>query len=886
MTPRPAATEVIQFYVAPDGKEEWSGRLKRPAPKGADGPFATIHRAQKAVRELNKGQKQRRPVTVFISGTHYLEKPVVFTREDSGTADCPVIYTAHAGEKPVLSGGRRIVEWKKTEGGVWKAKLPKEMAGKIIPRQLFINGRRAVRARSPDTGYFKVEGLVDPKAGAKWNEGVDKFRFKPGDILPWKELNNVEVIVFHSWNTSRVRIASVDEKQSIVTFTGPTVFRPLGWDPNQRFYVENALEALDSPGEWYCDPQTGIVHYMPLPGEELNAAEVIVPMLSELLRFDGNADEGKFVEHVQVRGLSLRHSDWALPEKGYGDPQAAVTVPAAVMADGAIQCAIEECEIAHVGTYALWLRRGCKNNRIVQNHIHDMGAGGVRIGQSSMAKEDVAESSRNLISNNYIHDGGNVYPEGVGIWLAQSSHNRISHNEIHSFNYSGMSIGWNWGYQRNRTDHNTTENNHIHHVVRGVLSDGGGIYTLGTQTGSVLRNNLIHDVFPYMGKPTMAWGIYLDQASNGMLIENNIVYNTLTGGVMNAASPGNAIRNNIFAMSGWHGAWRWKWQQDPPTVVERNIFYLSRGELFHEDGGLSDFKTRWNRNLYWRSDGEPLLFYDYSFEEWQAKGMDEHSIVADPKFIDAGKGDFRLRADSPAHKLGFKPIDASKAGLIGPPEWVSLPKGAVFPPTRFPALPPEQLPVLADDGFEETDVGAPPRQARLYEEGKSDSIRVSAEAYATGKRSLKFTDAPGLEHIWNPHMFYTPHLKSGLVTLDFDLRLEAGAVFTHEWRDSKSPFTVGPSLRINSNGQLLAGGKPIAEVPFGKWIHVKIACGLGKRATGKYSLSLATPGEKARQFEGMPCAPTFRRLEWLGFVSLAEKHSVFYLDNVRLEREK
>ncbi|MDP6506567.1 MAG: right-handed parallel beta-helix repeat-containing protein, partial [Planctomycetota bacterium] len=450
--------------------------------------------------------------TVFISGTHYLDEPVVFTQEDSGTADSPVVYTAYAGEKPVLSGGRRIGDWKKGEGEIWTAQLPKEMVGKVLPRQLFINGRRAVRARSPNTGYFKVEGLIAPKPGAKWNEGVDKFRFKRGDILPWKDLNNVEVIVFHSWNTSRVRIASINEKQSIITFTGLTVFRPLGWDPNQRYYVENALEALDSPGEWYCDPLAGIVHYWPLPGERLNDAEVIVPMLGELLRFDGKPDEGKFVKHIQIRGLSFRHSDWSLPDKGYGDPQAAVTVPAAVMADGAIQCAIEECEIAHVGTYALWLRRGCKDNRIVQNHIHDMGAGAVRIGESRMAKEDIAESSRNLISNNYIHDGGNVYPEGVSIWLAQSSHNRISHNEIHSFNYSGMSIGWNWGYQRNRTDHNTTENNHIHHVVRGVLSDGGGIYTLGTQTGSVLRNNLIHDVFPYMGKPTMAWGIYLDQA--------------------------------------------------------------------------------------------------------------------------------------------------------------------------------------------------------------------------------------------------------------------------------------------------------------------------------------------------------------------------------------
>ena len=129
---------------------------------------------------------------------------------------------------------------------------------------------------------------------------------------------------------------------------------------------------------------------------------------------------------------------------GYGDTQAAVTIPAAVMADGTRHCRFEGCEVTRVGTYGVWFRRGCKDNRIVQNHIHDLGAGGVRIGEPAMAATDTAESSRNLVSNNYIHDGGYVYPAGVGFWLAHSSDNTISHNEIHSFNYSGMSVGWNW----------------------------------------------------------------------------------------------------------------------------------------------------------------------------------------------------------------------------------------------------------------------------------------------------------------------------------------------------------------------------------------------------------------------------------------------------------
>ena len=882
---RSAMSEPARFYVAPDGKDEWTGQLKQPDSAKTDGPFATIHRAQQAVRNLSEEQK-RKPITVFISGTHYLEKPVVFTPEDSGTTECPVIYTAYGGETPILSGGRRLVNWKQGTDKIWTSSLPQEMIGKINPRQLFFNGRRAVRARSPNKGFFKVEGLIDPKPGAKWNEGVDRFRFKPGDIQPWKDLNNVEVIVYHSWNTSRVHIASLNQKQNVVAFTGPTVFRPLGWDPDQRYYVENAFEALDSPGEWHCDQRTGTVHYWPLPGEDPNQSEVIVSALGELLRFDGNVDEGKFVKHVQLRGLSFQHSDWSLPDKGYGDPQAAVTVRGAVMVDGAIECVIEECEIAHVGTYALWLRRGCKDNRVIQNHIYDIGAGGIKIGQPVMARDDLAESSRNLISNNYIHDGGHVYPEGVGIWLAQSSHNEISHNEIHSLNYSGMSIGWNWGYQKNRTHHNTIEHNHVHHVVRGVLSDGGGIYTLGIQTGTVIRNNLFHDIFPYMGKPTMAWGIYLDQSSSELLIENNIVYNTLTGGLMNTGLSGNTIINNIFAFSGWQEVWRWKNERDPPSQIERNIFYLSQGELFNQDAGQLDFKSKWDSNLYWRTDGEPMLFYDYTFEEWRDKGVDTNSIVADPGFADATLFNFRLKPDSPAIKLGIKPIDLTKNGLLGSKQWRDLPKQVKFTPTMFPPLPPGKKAVSLNDGFEGTAVGGPPNLATTYVEGKGDSVLVTNEMAASGKHSLKVVDAPGLEHIFNPHLSYAPHFKRGRARFSFDLRIEAGAVFAHEWRDARHPHNEGPSLLINPDGRILANGKSLAKAPRGKWFHIELLCNLGNKADGSYSLSLTLPGESAKTFEGLSCGKaSFRSLEWLGFISLGNDRFAFYLDNIKLDLE-
>lgn len=875
----PTWAESLTMHVAPGGDDSWSGRFAEPNPADSDGPFASLDRAQRAVREWRTGGGPRGPVTVLIRGVHRLPAPFVLTPEDSGTKDAPVTYAAAPGEQPVLSGGRRITGWRQGPAEIWTAEVPEAKSGRWCFRQLFVNGRRARRARSPNDGYFRVVGLVDPKPDAPWNKGVDRFRFRASDIDAYHDLNHVEVVVFHSWNTSRVRIASVDKAQAIVSFTGPTIFRPLAWDPEQRYYVENARELLDSPGEWYLDRETGVLSYWPLAGEDLRTAEVVAPVLTELVRLDGDPDAGRFVDHVRLVGLSLQHADWTLSEQGYGDPQAAVTVPAVVSAKGARFCALEQCEIAHVGTYGVWFSRGCKENRIVQNHLYDLGAGGVRIGEPAMAASDVAESSNNLISNNYLHDGGCVYAGAVGVWLAQSSHNEISHNEIHSFDYSGISLGWNWGFQPNRTHHNRIEHNHVHHVVRGVLSDAGGIYMLGIQTGTVVRHNIFHDVFPYAGKPAMAWGIYFDSGASGLLVENNLVYHTLTGGLMNTGMTGNVIRNNVFALSGQEAVWRYNWTKEPPSVVERNIFYLTQGELFHEDGGASDFRTRWDDNLYWRADGEPLLFYGEPFQAWQAKGVDQHSLVADPQFVDPARFDFRVKPESPAIQLGFQPIDTSQNGLFGPPEWVALPKQATFPAS---VLPPPPQPISVDDGFEQTSAGERPALAQVHEENRGDGIRVTDELAAAGKHCLKFTDAAGLEHVFNPHLFYTPGFRQGQAVLSFDVRLEPGAVLGHEWRDSARPYRVGPSLRIDS-GKLSVGGKPLTDIPTETWVHVEITCGLGRQASGAWDLVLTLPGQPPQAFRSLACGhPEFNRVAWLGLVSLASAKTVWYVDNLEL----
>ena len=875
------------FYVSPIGNDAWTGRLPDPSAAGADGPFATIGKARDAIRGIAKD----RALTVLVrGGTYTLEEPILFAPEDSGTVAAPVTYAAYPGERPVFSGGREIVGFRQA-GDLWITTVPGVAEGRWRFRELFVNGERRTCARMPNAGFFKMASplpVIPGKEGEKPTPDKTGFRFRPGDITPCERLGDVNVKMIHSWESSIPPIKSIDAEANVVTFTAPLKeWWGVGhWEPQGRYFLENAREFLDQPGEWYLNQGTGELTYFPMVGETLNRTEVIAPVLTEFLRFSGDPEARLRVQHVHVKGLAFMYADWTLLPEGNSDTQAAVSVPAVITADGASQCSIEDCEIAHVGNYGIWLRHGCKDCSVSGNHLFDLGAGGIRVGEPHMAKEDIGETSRSVVHNNYIHDIGEIYHAGVGIWLAQSSHNRISHNEIHDGYYTGISTGWNWSKAPTRTLHNTIEFNHVHHVVRGMLSDGAGIYTLGTQTGTVIRNNVFHDIFPYMGDPTMAWGIYFDQGSNGMLAENNIAYNTLTGGLMNTGQSGNTIRNNIFANSAWQAVWRWKRDDGPPSIVENNIFYLTQGDLFYADGGAADTETPWDHNVYWRTDDEELLFYDYTLEEWRERGMDRNSKLADPMFVDAANGDFRLKPGSPAVAVGFTPIDTSAVGLTSESRWHGRTRQhdkTVLPPS-LDDLPP----VVINDGFEDTRPGQPPENARIFTEGKGDALEISDRQAAAGRQALLFRNAPGMEHIYNPHMFYAPRFRRGKALLSFDIRMCEGAVMGHAWRDSKHPFLVGPSLSIDAVGTLTAHGEKLAEVPRDQWIHVEILCGLGKSAAGTYGLKVKTGGELIVDRQSLPCgSPKFRFLEWLGFMNLTDgKTAEFFIDNVRLDLEK
>ncbi|MFC1805726.1 right-handed parallel beta-helix repeat-containing protein [Planctomycetota bacterium] len=883
---------VADFYVAANGNDGWSGRLATPNYSGTDGPFATVERARDALRSLTYPRYQAigRFVVLIRGGVYYLDRPIVFQPDDSGSATAPILYAAYPGESPVFTGARPITGWTPGPGGIWTAPVPdfvprRPMASAAPGRpwhfnQLWIADRRCTRARSPNAGYLHTDGPLpqfgDPRQHRDDLDAKLGFRYKAGDLKSWQDLEDANLVVYHAWTTSRHWIARLDEQKNEAHLTAPSAW-PFGyWDRSQRYHVENVREALDAPGEWYLDRKTRLLHYWPLPGDDLHRTPPQAPVTPELVRFDGEPAGGRTVHHIILRGLNFRHADWWLDRTRPADGQAAAFLTsAAVMATGMERCVIEYCEVGHVGTHGIWLAAGCKDNRIVHCHIHDLGAGGIRIGETESPSHAAMACERNKVDNCYIHDGGHVFKGGAGVWIGRSSHNSVTHNEIADFDYSGVSCGWTWGYTPTTANHNAIELNHIHHIGRGVLNDLAGVYTLGVSPGTRIRYNRIHDVraHQYGG-----WGIYADEGTSNVLIESNLVYNTSHGGFHLHYGRDNTVRNNIFALSRDAQLVRTREEPHHAVTFTNNIVYCDHPTVL--GGHWRNASYRFDSNLYWVTTGAPPDFGGRSFGQWQAALQDRHSIVADPRFVNPAVHDFRIGHRSAARRIRFRPIDASRIGLYGQAYWVNAPRRGGYAPT----LPTVRAPRAVFDDFETTPVGAQAATGTTSGEQGGASIRVTRDTAASGVRSLKVTDAPGLQQAWDPQLYYLPRHSDGTMRLAFDLRLERGAEVWHEWRTQGQYYQSGPSIRFGPQGQVISGGRMLTTLPVGQWCHVEIVCRLGAAATGRYDLTLNVLG-RAQRFDGLACgSPSFGRLQWLGFMSMSPGHAVWYLDNIRLDR--
>jgi len=684
------ATDEIVIYVSPDGSDRWSGRLAGPNTRGTNGPLKTPRAAQRAARKLKgSGAKARSVRVMFRGGTYFLRAPWVLTPADSGTgetgkhragqADTVVTYATYPGERPILSGGRRITGWKQIAHNgrrAWIAKIPAVAAGKWNFRQLWVNGRRAKRPRLPkDGGLYRItkvpaaamKGLFSREAP----KGFDRFNFRQGDIQRFHNLQDVEFVALHFWIETRRQLMQVNERTCAAVLDFPSRMR-LTDDHSgtgAQYYLENVFEALDEPGQWYLDRPAGLLYYIPRPGERIDRAEVIAPVLGEVLRLQGDVSAfegaahaagknagrpvpaGRPVECLRFEGLTFSHCEWRPDDvvEQRATPQAACHVPGAVAAENADYVTLRHCTVEHVGGYGIELAAGCRNVEIAACDVIDVGAGGVKIWHGCR---------RNTVSDCEIADGGHLYHSGVGVLIGKSSANALLHCHIHDFDYSGISVGWTWGYAEGDAYGNIIEYNHVHDIGRGRLSDMGGIYTLGVSPGTRIRYNFFHDI---VSRGYGGWAIYPDEGSTDILIENNLCVRTKCCSFHQHYGRNNVVRNNIFAFGGEGGLHRSRLERHDSFTFERNIILLDNdGKVLA--GNWSDLRAEIDGNLYWHVGGKKLRFAGQTFRQWQNRGADHHGLTADPKFVNPRKDDFRLKRGSPASKIGFVPLDLSTVG--------------------------------------------------------------------------------------------------------------------------------------------------------------------------------------------------------------------------------
>jgi len=704
-----AADRSVQadFYVSVDGNDHWSGTLPAPNSQSSDGPFATLARARDAARELKRNRPGPNVVVLIRQGLYRLEETVVFRLADSGKGDGNVTYAAWPGERPVFSAGQPITGWKRVT-----APLPgmaKEASGKLwtanVSHRFFtLYDAEGLLPRARSAGFI-------PRPSGKKN----LLRFPDGRIKNWPNLGDVEIVIrpHHAWVVNILPLASVDEENQVArTATdGTYALNPLYFlKDTKSCWVENVIEALDEPGEWTLDTQAGKLYLWPRKGE--TPRNIVAPLLRELIRVEGRIDKDgprdEPVRNLCFRGLTFMHGDrYRVTNDDAGlqhDWEMYDRDNALVRLRAAENCRIEQCRFAHSGGGAIRVDLYGQKNTISGNQIEYIGGTGILLCGYGPGTKDV--NKHNLVCNNHIHHVGRIYSHSPGIMIWQSGENRVAHNLIHHTPYTALiisgcmtrffakpdgrelvrTIRWheidgNKGPRELQevrpylhTRDNTIEYNEIHHAME-ELGDGNGIYIRGAGAGNVIRRNYVHHLVAPM---KMQAAVRTDGGQRDTLIAENLIYKCVAQGII--LKLNNRCENNIVAdVIGPPRGYCLSLREGPMTgaTIRRNIFYSSTSRCVFIDeppprkGGTAE--DRRGRKLARSKDADT----DYNIyfcagdptagrkmlEKQQRDGVDTHSLAVDPLFVDPAHADFRLKPESPALKLGFIPIDASKAGL-------------------------------------------------------------------------------------------------------------------------------------------------------------------------------------------------------------------------------
>jgi parallel beta-helix repeat protein len=430
------------------------------------------------------------------------------------------------------------------------------------------------------------------------------------------------------------------------------------------FYLSGIPSTFEKENEWYLDREKGVVYYIPAFGENQENLVGYVPCTGKT--FEIFADDVRLVDLEIAYTRGEYESKWERDmltkvqvacETIYGaDIQSVCWAHGAITFQGVARSGVKNCYLHALGVHAIDILEGSSDIRIENNVIEDIGAGGVKVDGGAYGCKEEERTHHCVIRGNTIRNIGLKFSAGCGVLVKHASNNEIAENEIYDMDYTGISVGWVWGYAPSNTFGNLIRGNHIH-STRGNLSDLGGIYLLGKQHGTIVSENRIHDIYcnTYGG-----WGIYLDEGSQEVLVENNVIFNTQLESVHQHYGANNVVRNNVLVGAGYAAAYFGvvgvPTHENTGFSLENNVVLIHGMPIYQSS---EDEYTA--RNVIWDTKKEPLKVYlhdgaQVDFEEYIKDGKEIGSVISDPLFESAEAFDFTLKENSPAYEIGFHPL--------------------------------------------------------------------------------------------------------------------------------------------------------------------------------------------------------------------------------------
>jgi len=543
-----AAPAPKQIYVATWGKDNWSGTEAHP--------FATVRRAQQAVRESTP--KMKSDIVVNLrEGVYTLGAPLSLSSSsgDSGRNGYRVVYRAYgfgtgAQERVTISGGRQITNWMLVDpaANIWRASV-----GDLETRQLYVDGQRRTRASLGRVATRQQLGDGIPGTLTKTETGYTTDSVAPQS---WRNPADIEFVYKGAfrWSEPRCGVASItgNAQRSTITMDQPC-FR---WVRNMRLAtgreliapssVENSLSFLHEPGTFYLErtsagqrPGSNYLYYMPIPGENLARDAVTAPVLERLVSGDGS-DEAP-LRDVSFQGLTFAYATWLEPneptgfahfissfyEHGDAPPgpwqfsKEARNVPANVVFHHSDGIVLEGNHFTHLGAVGIEFSHSSSDNVIRGNVLSDISSTGITMGV--LQPETTGINRNNLIENNWIHNTGVEYHGGSGLFLQKTQDTTVRHNQVNDIAYTGILFGQDdcLGDCPELVSRNTQVLNNLVFDTLQVLSDGGGIYSSGPQgstyeNGALVQGNVVYSS-GYIG-------LYTDQSNKYVTVKGNLSY--------------------------------------------------------------------------------------------------------------------------------------------------------------------------------------------------------------------------------------------------------------------------------------------------------------------------------------------------------------------------